>query len=413
MITSTYPLIGFSKILTRVDRTITLADFDEYACVGVRLGGQGAYVREVKQGVSIKRKSQSVVHAGDVIFNKLFAWRGAFAIADQTTDGCIASDKFPIYSLDPKLVEPAYLRYWFQSRQLQAEARKHSKGAAALSKLTLNPPDFWKLFLPLPDITEQKRIIERLDALFEAYSEITLLRAPIDAVVQGRRAGIGSEARTVLAAELQHLNDTYASDLGILDTVLSLRPRSGPSFVCSTDGTGIGVVMPSALGGYRYAPYKVQFGNGTERIGQSYVLAPGDILISRGNKRDQVGLCIVYPDDSSPPRTYANLLMKMQVRNTVLPEFVKYWMMSPSSVRYIRKHTKGTSPSVQKINQRALINTPFPCAVPINKQKEWVRRLDTVFETVEEYESLVRDQHEDVKRFPDAILTAAFKGEVA
>jgi type I restriction enzyme R subunit len=40
----------------------------------------------------------------------------------------------------------------------------------------------------------------------------------------------------------------------------------------------------------------------------------------------------------------------------------------------------------------------------------WARL--TAGETVEEIEYLARDQYESIKQFPDAILTAAFKGEL-
>lgn len=352
MISTIYPIVGFDRILRRVERPLVVSDLDEYSCVGARLAGQGAYVRKIRQRFAIKRKNQSIVHAGDVLYNKLFAWRGSFAIADESVHCSIASDRFPLYQLDTTLVEPDYLRFWFGSKHLHADARRHSKGAAALSKLTLNLLDFWRLSIPLPEPEEQRRIVERLKAIFRWHDEVVEMRTPIDAVVQKRQAGVGSDARVVLTAELNELNRANTDKLAILDSVLTLRLLSGPSFPCSTDGVGIGVVMPSMLGGYRFDPTKVLFGDGTERIGPGDLLQPGDMLISRGNKRDQVGLCILYPGGAEP-RTYANLLMKMQVRDGVLPEFVKYCLMSPLAVRYIRKHTKGTSPSVQKINQRA------------------------------------------------------------
>jgi type I restriction enzyme S subunit len=410
-ITTPFPVVSFDRIFERVDREIMVAELEEYSCLGVRLEGRGAYIREVRQGSSIKRKRQSVVCAGDVLYNKLFAWRGAFAVADRSVDGCIASDKFPLYRADIGQVDTHYLEYWFRTRHLAAQARQHSKGAAALSKLTLNPPDFWKLWIPLPDLTEQRRIARRLDRFFEVLNSIMDRREPIDAVVQGRRAGIGSEVRLMMSAALERLNTRYAEKLGVLDEALTLRPRSGPSFACTNDGPGMAVVMPSALGGFRYDSSKVMFGAGTERINDNDVLQRDDLLISRGNKRDQVGLCIVY-DDEDNRRTHANLLMRMRTRADVLPHFVKYWIMSPLAVRYIRKHTKGTSPSVQKINQRDLINMPFPRAVPVPEQQGWVQWLDRVFDRVEDIEGLIREQYEDIRKMPDATLTAAFKGEL-
>ena len=131
MISTIYPVVGFDRLFQRIERPVLVTDLVEYACLGTRLAGQGAYIREMRQGFSIKRKKQSVVHAGDVLYNKLFAWRGAFAIADESVHGSIGSDKFPLYRLDKSLVEPEYLKYWFQSKHLHADARRYSKGAAA------------------------------------------------------------------------------------------------------------------------------------------------------------------------------------------------------------------------------------------------------------------------------------------
>jgi hypothetical protein len=207
------------------------------------------------------------------------------------------------------------------------------------------------------------------------------------------------------------MNKNLKGNLDILDKVLTLRPRSGPSFPCLSEGPGIPVIMPSALGGYRYDKTKEMYGNGTEKLAAEDILQADDLLISRGNKRDQVGLCIVFPG-SEETKTYANLLMRMRLKAEVLPQFAKYWIMSPLAVNYIRQHTKGTSPSVQKINQRALINLPFPIGLDIEEQRRWIHRLDAIFMKVEEIETQVRNQFEDLQLLPDSILTAAFKGLV-
>jgi restriction endonuclease S subunit len=94
-----------------------------------------------------------------------------------------------------------------------------------------------------------------------------------------------------------------------------------------------------------------------------------------------------------------------------LPKFVKYWIMSPMAVKYIRRHTKGTSPSVQKIDQRALINMPFPNHVPINLQKRWEDYLNSMFDRVEQIESLQK-QYPDIESLGPSFIAAAFKGKL-
>src|SRR5260370_2150639 len=135
-------LARFDKVLKRVERKVILDDTTFYDCVGVRWYGLGAFVREQLSGIDITRKQQWIIKAGDIVYNKLFAWKGAFAIAEGYVDGCIVSDKFPTYEADSTLIDPQFLRYYFRTARLAQQAQDLSKGAAAISKLTLNPPQF-------------------------------------------------------------------------------------------------------------------------------------------------------------------------------------------------------------------------------------------------------------------------------
>src|SRR5215831_3311798 len=140
----------FDEIFERVDRKFFIDDSEQYKCVGVRWYGMGAFVRERLIGAEISRKQQWIIRSGDIVYNKLFAWKGAFAIADDSVDGCIVSDKFPTYRANDGQVDDRWLRYYFQTPMLSQQAEALSKGGAAISKLTLNPPQFWDLTIPLP-----------------------------------------------------------------------------------------------------------------------------------------------------------------------------------------------------------------------------------------------------------------------
>lgn len=153
-------LLKLKQILERVQRPIDVRDEIEYACVGVRWWGQGAFVREAKYGHQIKKKRQFLIEKDDVVYNKLFAWRGAFAVADGAVQGCIVSDKFPTYRLVTHDVKLAYLKILFQSQKIAELASKKSTGMAAISKFTLNPPHFGDLQIAIPSLAEQDRIID-------------------------------------------------------------------------------------------------------------------------------------------------------------------------------------------------------------------------------------------------------------
>lgn len=169
----------FSDVLSRVDRRFVIDDSSVYLCIGVRWYGQGAFVRERQLGMEIARKQQWIIRRGDVVYNKLFAWKGAFAIAGDDVDGCIVSDKFPTYEADRNKIDLEYLRYYFLTPALAWQAEAMSKGAAAISKLTLNPPQFWELTIPLPSLAEQRRIVERIETLAVKIHEARELRQHI------------------------------------------------------------------------------------------------------------------------------------------------------------------------------------------------------------------------------------------
>jgi type I restriction enzyme S subunit len=49
----------------------------------------------LKTALRIAKKSHFVIRAGDVIYNKLFSWKGTFGIVPPELDGMFVSDKFP------------------------------------------------------------------------------------------------------------------------------------------------------------------------------------------------------------------------------------------------------------------------------------------------------------------------------
>ncbi len=161
----------FNQFLRRIERKVIVDDLLSYDCVGVRWYGMGAFVRENLPGMSIARKQQWLIKAGDVVYNKLFAWKGSFALADDAVDGCIVSDKFPTYQLDVAVVNPKFLQYYFRTMDIAQQALALSKGGAAISKLTLNPPQFWDLVIPLPPLEEQRRIVARIEELAAKIEE--------------------------------------------------------------------------------------------------------------------------------------------------------------------------------------------------------------------------------------------------
>jgi type I restriction enzyme S subunit len=396
-----WPVVQFADILERVERKIILDDAETYDCVGVRWYGMGAFIRESKLGMDIRRKKQWIIKEGDVVYNKLFAWRGAFAVAHTEVDGCIVSDKFPTYRLDEELVDSRYLRYYFRTDSTAKQAQDLSKGAAAISKLTLNPPDFWRLTVPLPSLEEQRRIvacIEELEALIQE--------------AQGLRVKAREEAEALLPSAIGGFCSQLTSSLRPLAEVLAVKPSNGWSPRCDNDPSGTPVLTLSAITGFRYDGTQIKTTSLPIRGDARYWLQKDDLLISRSNTLELVGHAAIY--DGFPERCiYPDLVMRTQVKEDEADvRFVHYWLMSPLVRDFIRNRARGTSPTMKKIAQRDVMEIPFPKTIGLAEQRCLVAYLDELQAQVDELTALQDATQAELDALLPSVLDRAFRGEL-
>jgi type I restriction enzyme S subunit len=393
-------------------RPYLLGPAEDADLVGMRLYGKGPFHRENKPASRIAKKSHFVIRSGDVIYNKLFAWKGAFGVVPSELDGMFVSDKFPTYDLDEVQVHKPFLEWYFRCPKLWDEARARSKGSAALSKLTLNPPQFLDLPLPLPSPDEQQHVVDRLDNLSRCLEQVRKSRILESRMLLGRRVGTGQEGRWLMLSALQAFQRDFLGKLSLLGTKLAAPLRHGPSFAVSALGEGVAVIMPSATTGFGFNPEMVAFATTDLELRQDDFLMHGDILFPRGNKPDQVGNCGVYGGD--PVRaTYANLFMRIRVDPQVLlPDFLHYWLMTPVVREHVVAHTKGTSPSVQKINGTGVKSIPVPDNVPIPVQARWVAHLDRLGKLTARLEREIIAALHEMDAAGTALVNAAFSGKL-
>ncbi len=401
--------LEFRDVLTMNRRPYELGSTEDANLVGMRLYGVGPFHREHKPAHRIRKKSHFVIKTGDIIYNKLFAWKGTFGIVPTQLDGMFVSDKFPTYKLDDSQVYPPFLTWYFRLPKVWDRARRQSRGSAALSKLTLNPPQFLELPLLLPSLEEQKSISETLDASMSRLKAAWEIRKRPSMLLFGRSMSIGQEGRLLLRSALSQLEQDCGGTLATLDDVLFDTLRSGPSFPVSNEGTGVAVAMPSCVGSFQFSADRISYGVYDSSVQDKDYLRRGDILFSRGNKTDHVGTCAVFPGHADPI-TYANLFMRVRVDPDGYDvEFVQSWLMTPLVRKHVRKHTKGTSPTVQKINSTGVKSIPFPVGISIARQREWADRLKRIRTTCDAIERCAVESANRLEVLPRVIVNDIFR----
>jgi type I restriction enzyme, S subunit len=390
----------FDEILRRIERRVTLDDGALYSCVGVRWYGLGAFERETLLGMNIARKQQWIIRAGDVVYNKLFAWKGSFAIADKSIDGQIVSDKFPTYELELTAVEPRYLQYYFRTPRLAQQAQDLSKGAAAISKLTLNPPQFWDLTIPLPPLDEQRRIVARIEELAVKIEE-----------ARGLRREAIRESSTLLSAEASRVVANAATRFEVR-SFGSYNPHvtSGPRYWNSRySNTGFRFYRAQDIGsnGEMLNGSRAYVVPPDSEQGQTALLAAGDLMLVITGAT--VGRCTVFSDDLEPGFVSQHVAICRLPSAEVLPAFALWCLRATQGQTQLLGQRYGQGkPGLNLSNIRAL-KLPVP---PLLEQRRIIAYLDDLQARVDALKRLQTETADELDALLPSILDKAFKGKL-
>ena len=311
------------------------------------------------------------------------------------------SDKFPTYELDRDRVDQGYLRWYFRYAPLWEEARLMSTGSAALSKLTLNPPRFLDLTIPLPsNKVEQGRIANKIDKL----------ALEIDKAKSLRKQSI-EEVGVLVSSFLRKVSDNLPVN-GCLSDILLAPPRNGWSAKCDNADDGIAVLALGAVTGFHYCPTAFKRTSLFAAPDGHFWLQPNDLLITRSNTPELVGHAAIYNGNPSPC-IYPDLMMRLQVNeNVAMKRFVWYWLQSPVVRDFISRNAKGTSPTMKKISQGIVMNIPFPISISLPDQDRIVKDLDLLVVQERELKLLQNETSLELDALLPTILDRAFKGEL-
>lgn len=134
-----------------------------YRTAGVKWYAEGVFSRESKPGSEIKATKLNRLVPDEFIYNRLFAWKGSFALTpDQPL---YASNEFPTFAVDRDQILPEYLLGWFSLPRVWDEVARLSTGATPTSRNRLKQEQLLKLAIPLPSVPDQQRAVDAIRSL--------------------------------------------------------------------------------------------------------------------------------------------------------------------------------------------------------------------------------------------------------
>ncbi|BBJ40809.1 hypothetical protein SSPO_035270 [Streptomyces antimycoticus] len=161
-----------------------------------------------------------------------------------------------------------------------------------------------------------------------------------------------------------------------LSYYLSGPIRNGYSPSENQDWTGMQMLGLGCLTPKGFQPRQLKNAPAGIPLDHSAMLSDGDILMSRANTRELVGLAGTYRDIGTPC-IYPDLMMRLCPSDLCIPEFLEVLLQSSSVRRRVIASAQGTSESMVKISAGTVQDTPVPL-VPLAEQRRIVEALDAV-----------------------------------
>ncbi|MGM7443835.1 hypothetical protein [Streptomyces tunisiensis] len=321
--------------------------------------------RFVPEENKVVRDSSLIVPSYEVRVGDLLMTRantedlvGLACIVQDSPPRLMLSDKTLRLVVDESAADPAFISLVLA----QSSTRRQIWGAAtgtSGSMKNISQAQIRQLHVPDVPLDEQRRIVAA------------------HAVIEQR---VSAQER--VRAKLKTLRDSLTADLVVgpmeaVGEILASKPRNGFSPVEVSEWTGLLTLGLGCLTPDGFQPRQLKRISASN-VASRFQLADGDLLMSRANTRDLVGLVGRY-QDVGHPCIYPDLMMRLRPDSSrCIPHYLEIVLRSSSVRKAIQAGARGTSESMVKISAELVeaLRIPVPSLEKQQQVVESVSALD-------------------------------------
>jgi type I restriction enzyme S subunit len=388
-----WPIVRLGEVLKATERGESVDPTKTYRLLGVRLDGFGPFLRETVTGVQTSASKLFRVAKGDFIYSRLFACRGAFGVVSKELDGCFVSGEFPTFVPVSEKIDVNYLKYWFHIPTVIASVDADCTGSTPLTRNRFKENFFLALEIPLPPISEQRRIVRRIEEMESKLKEARRLREMAFVESQALHLSVLHQHFVIEAmswipmpmVEAIEINDKQVDPT--LPEYANLPHISGENIESKT---------------CRLLPWRSAEADGIRS--SNYLFSPGAILYSKIRPYlrkaafvDFRGVCSadIYPIRVKSPK--------------LDPQFVKWALVADPFTDYANRLSGRTR--MPKLNRNQLFGFDF-LHPSLPEQHRIVSELDALQAEVDTLKRLQEETSKELDALLPSILDKAFKGEL-
>jgi type I restriction enzyme S subunit len=278
---------------------------------------------------------------GQVLYGSRRTYLRKVAVADF--EGITANTTFVVEAKDPNVLLPELLPFIMQTDAFNEHSIKQSKGSV---NPYINFSDLKWFELGLPPVEEQRSLV-------------TLLQSADD--MGEALLGLLECQRVAEAALFERTITNCHSPLVPLGSLLTEPPRNGCSAQERDVETGHWVLSLSAITRWGYRPGELKSVEKTEKM-VAAILHRGDLVISRSNTIELVGLPATFDEDRDDVSRPDTMMLLKPDEGRLRKRFLELYLRSPAGRRQVRSFSAGTSASMKKINATnvAKLEIPLP-----------------------------------------------------
>lgn len=350
--------------------------------------------KKIKTAQAPSRASRKL-HTGDTVFSLVRPYLKNIAYIDVQLSDCIASTGFFVCTPNAALNDK-YLYRLMVSSYVVDGLNKHMKGDNSPS---IRKDDIENYHFPLPPLSEQQRIVERIEELFAKLDEAKERLQEVADSFAVRKAAILHKAFTGELTKQWRcengVSDESWEEKKLGEVVLLLSGQDFPPAKYNSDGNGI----PYITGASNFDNTHVLINRWTDE--PSVIAQKNDVLLVC--KGSGYGKTIIADFKEAH---IARQIMALRVKEIIDNKLLLYYLRNKN--RFIKEQGQGLIPGLsRKVILSLTINLPT-----LPEQHEIVRLIDDLLARERSAQQVTEQALASIELMKKSILARAFRGEL-
>lgn len=308
-----------------------------------------------------------------------------------------------------EIYTPDLFQLYSQTYQYKNEIR--SRINMAVNQVSINQKQLSSLEIPLPPLSEQQRIVERIEELFAKLDEAKERLQEAAESFAVRKAAILHKAFTGELTKQWHrengVRDESWEEKKFDDCIEKMQ--NGLSKRKGDEGNNIGVLRLANLGEDDLVLDDLRYILLTEKEEKNYLLSKDDVIMIRVNgSKDNVARQIVINTDEK--LAFCDHIIRIKYNPNIVARYVMYFSKTNAYRKYVEDNMVSSA-GQNTISRKGLASLVIPLP-SIEEQHEIVRLIDDLLERERSAQQAAEQALASIDLMKKSILARAFRGEL-